>query len=89
MGYLESIKIELKEWTEKKIRSNPKILGSDNGNTAIIKDYLVDVHKGTMVENLSEEAIKAVVSVSRWRNKLLENNPQFDFRIKNKPKAKR
>ena len=89
MGYLETINLEVKEWTEQKIRSNPKLLGSDSGNSAIIKCYLIDMHKGTMVENLSEEAIRSFVSSSRWRNKFLENNPQFDYRVKNKPKAKR
>jgi len=78
-----------REWTLKKIDSNPKLFGGDNGNPAIIKEYLSELHNGTKVEDLSQEAISQSVAVSRMRNKLLEVYPEYDHREKYKPKHRR
>lgn len=80
MSYTDNIGLELKEWTESIIKSNPAVFGRRTGNNAIIREYLKKVHEGTLVEDLTLEAIKASVKVSRWRNKFLEGNPQYDLR---------
>ena len=79
----------LKEWTLKKIESNPQLFGGDNGNPAIIKEYLSELHNGTKIENIPEEDISRSVAVSRMKNKLLELHPEYDYREKHKPKHKR
>jgi len=79
----------LKEWTLKKIESNPQLYGGDNGNPAIIKEYLSELHKNTKVEDVPLEAFSKSVAVSRMKNRLLELHPQLDYREKYKPKHKR
>lgn len=78
-----------RQWTLTKIEENPKLYGSDKGNPAIIKVYLIELHGGTKVEDLTYEAISQSVAVSRMRNKLLEVYPEYDFRDKYKPKHKK
>jgi hypothetical protein len=78
-----------RQWTLTKIEKNPQLFGGDNGNPAIIKEYLSELHNGTKVEDLSQEAISQSVAVSRMRNKLLEVYPEYDHREKYKPKYKR
>ena len=78
-----------RQWTLKKIEQNPKKFGGDNGNPLIIKEYLAELHGGTKVEDLTQEAISQSVAVSRMRNKLLEVYPEYDHREKYKPKHKR
>ncbi len=79
----------LKEWTLKKIKSNPQLYGGDNGNPAIIKEYLSEVYQGTAVEDLPLNAISQSVAVSRMKNRLLEVHQEYDYREKNIPKYKR
>lgn len=77
------------EWTLKKIEENPQLFGGDNGNPAIIKAYLTELHGKTKAEDLTLSAISQSVGVSRDRNKILEQYPQYDFRVKHKPKKKK
>ncbi len=79
----------LKEWTLKKIEQNPQLYGGDEGNPAIIKTYLTEIHGEVKVMDLPEIAISQSVAVSRVRNKLLEEYSQYDSRKKHKPKRKR
>jgi hypothetical protein len=76
---------ELREWTLKKITQNPQLFGGDESNPAIIKTYLMEVWG----VDLPEIAISQSVAVSRIKNKLLEEYPQYDSRQKHKPKHKR
>ena len=79
----------LREWTLKKIEQNPQLYGGDTGNVEIIKAYLTETHGNTIVADLPNVAISSSVAVSRVRNKLLEEYPQYDSRKKHKPKRKR
>lgn len=79
---------ELNQWTEEKVKSNPYIFGGDVGNPSIIKEYLAETNPKTLVEHLTLEAISESVAVSRIKNQFLEDNPQYDFREKYKPKKK-
>lgn len=79
---------ELKDWTFEKLNSNPILYGGDIGNPAIIKAYLYEVNPNVKVEDLTFETISNSVAVSRYKNKLLEENPHLDFREVNKPKKR-
>lgn len=84
-----SKKPELKQWVEKKVSSNPTRYGSDLGNSYIILDYLIETNPElNQLNRLTLEAISESVAVSRIKNQYLEENPQYDFRDKWKPKRK-
>ena len=78
-----------KEWTLRKIEENPKLYGGDKGNPAIIHAYLTELHGNTKASDLTYEAISQSVGVSRDRNKILEQRPEYDFRVVHKPKSKK
>lgn len=75
-------------WTYDKIRENPKKFGSDFGNSLIMHEYITEFYSEHRVYELVPQLMSVLSSVSRIRNKLLEKNPQFDFRIKFKRKNK-
>ena len=78
-----------RQWTLKQIEENPKLYGGDKGNPAIIHRYLSELHGNTKAKDLTLEAISQSVAVSRMRNKLLEDHPQYDHREIFRPKSKR
>ena len=84
-----SIKETIGEWTLKKLRENPELYGGDNGNNEIILAYLKETHPFHFVGSLTSETIAHSVAVSRCKNKLLEEFPELDYRVKYKPKNKR
>ncbi|MCK5535576.1 MAG: hypothetical protein KAI79_02050, partial [Bacteroidales bacterium] len=55
------------QWTLAKIETNPQLFGGDNGNPAIIKEYLTEMHGKTNAEDLTLSAISQSVGVSRDR----------------------
>ena len=77
------------KWTLEKIEDNPKLFGGDNGNPAIIKEYLSELHGSTKVEDLPLEAISQSVGVSRIKNHILLDYPRYDNRVEHKPKHRR
>ena len=76
------------KWTYDKLKSNPKKYGGDNGNAEITHSFLLDFFGDKIVSSLEVYNFSILSSVSRIRNKLLKKNPQFDMRIRNKPKVK-
>lgn len=80
MSYVDTISFEIKEWTANKVKSNPKVFGTRQGNALIIKEFFNEVQKGVKAEDLSLEAISTSVAVSRARNIFIQNNPQYDYR---------
>lgn len=84
-----SCKIDLSIWVAEKVKENPYKFGGDVGNPSIILEYLTVTNPDIKIENLSLEAISESVAVSRIKNQFLEDNPQYDFREKYKPKKKR
>lgn len=84
-----SIKETITQWTLRKLESNPELYGGDNGNNEIILAYIKETHTFGFVNSLTVETIAHSVAVSRCKNKLLELHPEFDYRIKNKPKKKK
>ncbi len=77
---------QLYRWTYEKIKANPLRFGGDESNALIQLAYLQELHRGETVEQLPPTVIKAIVSISRIKNKLLSKYPQYDLRVKHKPK---
>jgi len=69
-------------WTYDRIASNPKLYGGDKGNPAIMNRYIQEFYGHLAVIQLDFRSMSQLASVSRARNKILEKNPQFDFRPK-------
>lgn len=79
---------QLYKWTYDKLKSNPKKYGGDFGNAEIMHTFLLEFFGNKIVASLEVHNFSILSSVSRIRNKLLEQNPQFDMRIKYKRKKK-
>ena len=75
-------------WTLNTLQSNPSLFGGDNGNPAIILQYLKETSTNDSVTTMTYETISNAVTVSRFKNKLLSRYPELDHRDKNKPKYK-
>ncbi len=82
------LKKQLYVWVYDKIKSNPKKFGGDFSNSLIMYEYLTEFYQGHTIEELEPQLMSVLSTVSRIKNKLLEKNPHFDFRIKYKPKKK-
>jgi hypothetical protein len=82
------LKQQLYVWVYEKIKSNPKRFGGDLSNSLIMSEYLKEFYADEMVMNLESEVMSILSTVSRIKNKILEKNPQFDYRVKNKIKVK-
>ena len=82
------LKNQLYVWTYEKIKSNPKKFGSDSGNSSIMYEYLLDFYSDYSVVELEPQLFSIISTVSRIRNKILEKNPHFVYRIKYKNSKK-
>jgi len=82
------LKKQLYVWTYDKIKANPKKFGGDFSNSAIMYEYLLEFYQNETVVQLQQELMSVLTTVSRIKNKILEKNPQFDCRMKHKPKNK-
>ena len=80
---------QLYKWTYEKIKSNPKKFGGDFSNSLIMYEYLKDFYNDFAVYELEPQLMSILSTVSRIKNKLLEKNPHFDFRVKYKAKHKK
>ena len=83
------LKNQLYRWTYEKIKSNPKKFGSDSGNSSIMYEYLLDFYSDYSVVELEPQLFSIISTVSRIRNKILEKNPHFVYRVKYKNIKKR
>ena len=81
-------KNQLYKWTYEKIESNPYKYGGDYGNAIIMHSYMMEHFSDKMVLSLEVTNYSTISTISRIRNKLLEKNPQFDKRVKYKPKKR-
>ena len=79
------LKKQLYVWTYEKIKSNPNRFGADGCNALFMKTYLYENYG----VDLPISAMKTISTVSRIKSDLLLKNPQYDKRIKDKPKKKR
>lgn len=82
------LKKQLYVWVYDKIKSNPKKFGGDFSNSLIMYEYLTEFYKGHTIEELEPQLMSVLSTVSRIKNKLLEKNPHFDFRIRYKAKKR-
>lgn len=81
-------KKQLYVWTYEKIKSNPQKFGGDNSNALIMHEYANEFHPNSYVMQLEPRFYSVLSTVSRIKNQLLEDNPQFDCRAKYKQKKK-
>ncbi|RXJ77404.1 hypothetical protein CRU86_05735 [Aliarcobacter skirrowii] len=81
-------KNQLYRWTYEKIKSNPKKFGGDFGNSLIMYEYTISFYSEFGVAELEPQLFSIISTVSRIRNKVLEKNPHFDYRIKYKTQNK-
>lgn len=82
------LKQQLYTWTYEKIVSSPKKFGGDFSNSAIMYEYLLEFYSDEMVIHVEQGVMSILATVSRMKNKILEKNPQYDYRIKHKPRTK-
>jgi hypothetical protein len=71
-------KLIIKEYVEKLVIGNPKLYGGDYGNNAIAEKYVKDVGVDYKYSTMER--------VVHRKNVFLTENPQYDFRVKNKGK---
>jgi len=76
------LKKQLYVWVYDKLKANPKVFGGDFSNSLIMYEYLIDFYQDRMVSELKPEQMSILSTVSRIKNKLLLQNPQFDNRTK-------
>jgi len=82
------LKKQLYVWVYDKIKDNPKKFGGDFSNSLIMYEYLKEFYSNERVEHLEPQLMSVLSTISRIKNKLLEDNPQFDCRTKQLPKRK-
>ena len=64
------------------ISNDPKIYGSDDGTRKLFAKVLAILKKE------EQDAVATLTTVERVRRKFLEDNPGFDYRIKDKAKQR-
>ena len=79
-------KKQLYVWVYEKIKSNPKKFGGDYSNSLIMYEYLIEFYPDYAISELEHSLMSVLSTVSRIKNKLLKNNPHFDYRTKHKIK---
>lgn len=79
---------QLYVWVYNKIKSNPKKFGGDFSNSLIMYEYLKEFYNDFTINELEPELMSVLSTISRIKNKLLEKNPHFDFRVKYKAKKR-
>lgn len=72
--------VEIKEFIEDKIKSNPIKYGGDNGNTHLAYEYAKEILGVEIPKYLDSK----FASLIRRKNLFLKNNPIYDNRAKNK-----
>lgn len=82
------LKKQLYVWTYDKIKANPQKFGGDNSNASIMHEYINEFYSDSHVMQLETGLFSVLSTVSRIKNYLLEDNPQFDCRKKYKPKKR-
>lgn len=82
-------KQQLKDWAFKTIQKDPLAFGGDTSNPAIMDAYAKEFHKNVTVEELTPKTFSILSTVSRFKNKILKEHPEFDCRVRFAPKNRR
>lgn len=80
------LKHQLYTWIYQTIQNSPQIFGGDNSNALITYEYVKEFHYHNGSFQLSPYVMSIISTVSRQKNKLLKEYPEYDFRRKYKPK---
>ncbi|MFY4805859.1 hypothetical protein ACOTVJ_05620 [Aliarcobacter butzleri] len=78
-------KKQLYVWTYEKIKSNPNKFGADGCNALFMQTYLKEIHG----VDLPLSVYSTISTVSRIKSDLLLKNPQYDKRVKDRPKKRK
>lgn len=76
-------------WINGKIKFNPKVYGGDKSNPLIMKAYIQEFHYGEKAEQLADIVYSMLSTISRAKNKILKEHPEFDYRVRFAPKKRR
>lgn len=79
---------QLAAWTLDTIKDNPQRYGGDDGNPAIILQYLREASPSDSITLMTLETVSNAVTVSRLKNQLLLKYPEYDHRVKNQSKPR-
>lgn len=83
------IKKQLKAWTFSTIQKDPQTFGGDNSNREIMNAYAKEFHKSSRVAELTPQTFSILSTVSRFKNIILKEHPEFDCRVRFAPKKRR
>ncbi|MDC0932697.1 hypothetical protein OAR97_02510 [Arcobacteraceae bacterium] len=78
-------KKQLYKWTYDKLKNNPEKFGADGCNALYMKTYLFESYG----IDVSISAMKTISTISRIKSYVLLKNPQFDKRVKDRPKKRK
>ena len=82
-------KNQLYKWTYEKIKSNPKKFGGDFSNSLIMYEYLKEFYADNYVLELEPQLMSILSTISRIKNKIIEQHQEFEYRTKYKSKKSR
>lgn len=78
-------KNQLYRWTYDKLKEKPEVFGSDGCNALYMHTYLKEYFN----IKVPIHAIKVITTISRIKSRILLENPQWDSRVKDRPKKKK
>lgn len=76
---------KINDWIYSKLEENPNKFGADDCNALFIHSYVYE-HYGIY---LPIPLCKAISTVSRKKSKILLDNPQWDYRKRDRPKKRK
>lgn len=78
-------KNQLYRWAYDKLKEEPKKFGADGCNSLYMQVYLKEFHNTI----LPISTLKTISTLSRIKSEILLQNPQWDTRVKDRPKKKK
>lgn len=76
---------QIDKWIKDKLEKDSNKFGSDDCNSLFMQTYTYE-HYGV---SLPISLYKAISTVSRKKSKILLDNPQWDKRVRDKPKKRK
>lgn len=76
---------KINDWIYSKLEKNPMNFGQDDCNALFMRTYILEHYN----IDLPISAYKAISTVSRKKSQILLDNPQWDYRERDKPKKRK
>ncbi|MFV0480523.1 MAG: hypothetical protein ACK5LP_00935 [Campylobacteraceae bacterium] len=77
----------LTEWVIKIVISDPIKFGGDDSSPNIQHEYIKQHYSDSQTSELTPYVYSVLSSIERIKNKFLLDNPQYDHRVKNRPRS--